>query len=65
MQATAEIAAIAGASAYIALFKLLPVDRPRVYQSADKPVPLPPAAPVPNFRLPTNFGGGTLIDTLA
>lgn len=65
MQATAEIAAIAGAAAYIALFKLLPIDRQRAYQAADAPVPLPPAGPRPNFHPPRNFGGGTLIDTLA
>jgi hypothetical protein len=65
MQATAMIAAIAGASAYIALFKLLPVDRTQAYQAATRPVPLPPAAPTTNFRLPANFGGGSLVDTLA
>lgn len=65
MQVSAMVAAVAGATAYIALFKLLPVDRPRAYEAADAPVPLPPARPVPNFQLPRNFGGGTLIDTLA
>lgn len=65
MQATAMIAAVAGASAYIALFKLLPVDRSQAYAAVTRPVPLPPAAPGPNFHLPANFGGGTLIDTLA
>lgn len=62
MQASAAIAA---ASAFLALFKLLPVDRARVYQAATVPVPLPPSAPVPNFQLPANYGGGSLIDTLA
>jgi len=64
-QVTAAAAAVAAAAAYIGLFKLLPVDRPRVYQSVVPPVPLPPPAPDPNFKLPSNFGGGTLIDTLA
>lgn len=58
---------MAAAAAYVGLFKLLPVDRPRVYQSVVPPVPLPPPAPDPdpNFKLPPNFGGGTLIGTLA
>ncbi len=64
-QVTAAAAALAAASAYIGLFKLLPADRPRVYEAVVPPVPLPPPAPGPDFRLPANFGGGTLIDTLA
>jgi hypothetical protein len=58
-------AAVASAEAFMALFRLLPVDRPRLYQAVTTPVPLPPAAPSPDFRLPPNWGGGTLIDTLA
>jgi hypothetical protein len=64
-QVTAAAAAIAAASAYISLFRLLPADRPKVYQTLMPAVPLPPKAPDPNFRPPSNFGGGTLIDTLA
>ena len=64
-QVTAAAAALATASAYIGLFKLLPVDRTRVYEAVIPAVPLPPTAPSPNFKLPANFGGGTLIDTLA
>ncbi|MBV8535485.1 MAG: hypothetical protein JO128_07825 [Alphaproteobacteria bacterium] len=64
-QVTAAAAAIAAASAYIGLFRLLPADRPAVYRALAPAVPLPPKAPDPNFRLPANFGGGTLIDTLA
>jgi len=58
-------AELAGAAAVIALFKLLPVDRGLFYAQAVRPVPLPPSVPGPNFRPPQNFGGGTLVDTLA
>lgn len=54
-----------GAAAFIALFKLLPVDRGRAYEAATTPVPLPPVAPGRDFHPPANYGGGTLIDTLA
>jgi hypothetical protein len=64
-QVTAAAAAIAAASAYIGLFRLLPADRPAVYRTVAPAVPLPPKAPGPDFQLPPNFGGGTLIDTLA
>ncbi|HTP82473.1 MAG TPA: hypothetical protein VMQ11_06000 [Alphaproteobacteria bacterium] len=64
-QVTAAAAAVAAASAYVGLFKLLPVDRAYQYAAEVKPVPQLPAYPGPDFRLPPNFGGGTLIDTLA
>ncbi len=65
MNPTTVMAQIAGAAAVVALFKLLPVDRSLLYPHAVKPVPLPPRAPDPNFQPPKNFGGGSLIDTLA
>ena len=65
MNPTTVMAQIAGAAAVVALFKLLPVDRSLVYAKAVTPVPLPPDAPGPNFHPPKNFGGGSLVDTLA
>ena len=59
MQVTAAIAAAASAAAFANLFKILPVD------PSQAPVPSLPPDPGPNFRLPPNYGGGTLIDCLA
>lgn len=65
MQVTAAIAAVASAAAFAALFQILPADRTQAYASQTTPVPTLPPYPGPNFRLPTNYGGGTLIDCLA
>jgi hypothetical protein len=65
MQVTAAVAAVAAASAYIGLFKRLPIDRAYQYAAEVTPVPSLPPYPGPNFRLPSNYGGGTLIDMLA
>jgi hypothetical protein len=58
---TSAAGAVAAASAYISLFKLLPV----IPASATTGIPLPPPSIPRDFQLPRNYGGGTLIDTLA
>lgn len=61
MNPSAVAGAVAAASAYISLFKLLPAIPP----SATTGIPLPPPSIPENFQLPSNYGGGTLIDELA